>query len=572
MKQVLFETRQKAEELLREALTVWQQSDHVDELEGIEQDPVMSLLMMAFAYRSNETDSEIERLKAEVLEDFSRMLVPYEMGHAMPATAFVETVLQDDVAEQTLGEGSVFKLSSEHPFIPLLQTRALNASVRSVVRLDGRRWKVSLGFRHPVTDLSGFAFAIRGVDFANVAVSLKGQLLPLIKPWHYSELPLTPCFSPESMTYNLGQQSRLSSLPMDLFARQNVRLFIVEKHKPQKFLPTEVEQLDLVFEFTGIPEDFRFDKTCVCLNPVLLVNAQIREASLSAANPVVRLAGGEGNPTPDKDLTGRQFLHLIRPSENQIFGNTELEIRGVAGDRFNPGSLLKLLNCIITRYHSDYYAFRQIPGTVSDDAVYQLENALSRLKEASVQNVLENVSGVYLMPRRGALSQKKDFSLNVRYLTTAGAAVNSQLSQSSSFTAPSGFKPGGTSVLAAPVPGTDEIRDEAALGSLMRYYMVTGDRLVTMADIKLFCRNELLVRYGIGGDLVRRLRLNRRQQQDGAGCGYEIVAEITLAGNPFVRRSFADKLPMAELLLQKMIEVRNANIYPVRVSITIEEQ
>ena len=572
MKQVLFETRQKAEELLREALAIWRQGDHADDLEGIEQDPVISLLMMAFAYRSNETDSEIERLKAEVLEDFSRMLVPYEMGHATPATAVVETVLQDDVAELTLGEGSVFKLSAEHPFIPLLQTRALNATVRSVVRLDGRRWKVSLGFRHPVSDLSRFAFAIRGVDFRNVAVSLKGQLLPLVKPWHYSELPLTPCFSPESMTYNLGQQSRLSNLPMDLFARQNVRLFIVEDHKAQKFLPTETEQLDLVFEFTGIPDDFRFDKTCLCLNPVMLVNAQIREASLSAASPVVRLAGGESNPVQEKDLTGRQFLHLIRPPENQIFGNTELEIRGVAGDRFNPGSLMKLLNCIITRYHSDYYAFRQIPGPVSEDAVFQLEAALSRLRDENAQNALGSVSGIYLMPRREAVAQKKDFSLNVRYLTTAGAAVNSLLSTASSFTAPSGFKSAETRVMAAPVPGTDEIRDETALGSLMRYYMVTGDRLVTMADIKLFCYKELMVRYGIGGELVRRLRLNRRQQQDASGCGYEIVAEITLTGNPFVKRSFAGKLSMAEILMQKMIEVRSANIYPVRVNITIENE
>ena len=573
MKQIQFETRQKAEELLREALDIWRQSDQADDLEGIEQDPVITLLMMAFAYQSNEADSEVERLKAEVLEDFSRLLVPYEMGHAIPATAVVETALQDDVAEMTLGEGSVFKLSSEHPFIPLMETHVLNANVRSVVRLDGRRWKVSLGFRHPVTDLSRFAFAIKGVDFRNLAVSVKGQLLPLVKPWHYSELPLLPCFSSESMSYNLGQLCQLSNLPMDLFARQNVRLFSIEKHAPQKFIPTETEQIDMVFEFSGIPEDFRFDKNCICLNPVLLVNAQIHEASLSSANPMVRLAGGESSPAADKDLTGRQFLHLIRPTENQIFGNTELEVRGVAGDRFNPGSLMKLLNCIITRYHSDYYAFQQMPGGSTEDALFQLEAGLSRLKQDNVQNALRSVSGVYLMPRKRAMAQQKqDFSLNVRYLTTAGAAINSQLSQSSPFTVPSGFKQGQTSVIAVPVPGMDEIRDEAALGSLMRYYMVTGDRIVTMADVKLFCYKELMLRYGIGGELVRRLRLNRRLQQENSGCGYEIVAEITLAGNAFIKRNFANKLPMAEILLQKMIEVRSTNIYPVRVRISIEDE
>ena len=81
MKQTLFETRQKAEELQREALAIWQQSDQADALEGLGQDPVFSMLMMAFAYQSNETDAELERLKTEVVEDFSRTLVPFEMGH-----------------------------------------------------------------------------------------------------------------------------------------------------------------------------------------------------------------------------------------------------------------------------------------------------------------------------------------------------------------------------------------------------------------------------------------------------------------------------------------------------------
>ena len=570
MKQTLFETRQKAEELKREALAIWQQSDQADALEGIGEDPVFSLLMMAFAYQSNELDGELERLKTEVLEDFSRILVPYEMGHATPATAVVEAALQDDVAEMSLGESSVFRLSSDHPFIPLLETRALNANVRSIVRLDGRRWKVSLGFKHPVTDLSSFAFVIKDTVFRNLTVSVKGQPLPLIKPWQYSELPLAPCFAPDSMTYNLGQVCNVSLLPMDLFARQNIRLFCIERHDPKKFIPQETEQVDLVFEFTGIPEDFCFDKSSLFLNPVLLVNAQAHEVTLSSDSPIARIAGGQSSPTPDKNLSSRQFLHLVRPSDSQIYGNTELEVRGVAGDRFNQGSLLKLLGCVISKYRSDFYAYQQLKGTFTENTVYQLETALSQLREESAQNVLRSVSGVYLMPRNR--SQKKDFSLNVKYLTTAGAAVNGQLSQSSSFTAPSGFKPGQLRLIAPPVPGTDEIRDEGALSSLMRYSLATGDRIVTLADIKQFCYKELMVRYGIGSDLVRRLRLNRRQQQDGAGCGYEIVTEISLAGTPFVKRSFSDKLSQAELLMRKMIEVRSTGIYPVRVQITIEDE
>ena len=568
MKQMIFETRQKSEELLQQALAIWRQSDQVDYLEDIEKDPVFSLLMMALAYQSNELDSEVERLKTEVVEEFSRMLIPFEMGHAMPATVLVQTALKDDLAEYPLNENCVFQLSGEHPFIPLLETRVLNAEVRPVVRLDGRRWKVTLSFRQPVKDLSHFAFVIRGVNYRDLSVTLKGQRVPLIKPWQYSELPFTHCFAAENITYNMGMSYLPSSLPMDLFVRQNVRLFCIE---PGFQLPTEMDSLDLVFEFSGISDGFAFDKAALSLNPVLLVNARLNETTLTSDTPVARLVGSQ-EAGDSKNLTGRSFLHLIRPAENQLFGQTELQVRGVAGDRFNMGSLMRLVNCIITKFHSDFYAFQQFKGTDAEDVIARLEAALARLKDQSAEESFRNVSGVYLIPRRLQQVKKNDFSLGVTYLTTAGAAINPFLVQSSTFTAPSGFNSAETQMIAVPVPGMDEIRDDAALGAMMRYYVLTSDRIVTMADIRAFCYKQLLVQFGIGNDIIRQVSVHRRRQRDSSYCGYEILAEITLSATSFVKRSLQDKLPQTELLLQKMIEVRSANIYPVTVSIILVEE
>lgn len=569
MKQMLFETRHRADELQKQALEIWRQSDQADFLEGIEKDPVFSLLMMALSYQSNELDGEVERLKDEVLDDFARLLLPYDAGHAMPASAVVEATLQDEVPEMLLGEESVFRLNGNCPFLPLMETRALNASVRSVVRMDGRRWKVTIDFKHAVSDLSLFAFALKGIDYGDISVSLRGQKLPLVRPWDYADVPYTPYFSPDSLTYNLGQMYHLSSLPMDLFARQNVRFYAIQRHTPEKYIPMETGQLDFVFEFTGIPEGFLFDKNCITLNPVVIVNAEVHKATLSSAAPLVRLTGGNDSKTDEEDASARQFLHLVRPLESQIYSNLELQVRRVAGDRFNQGGLVRLLNSIITKYRSDFYAFMHMKGAESDNAVYQLESALSKLQAQEMDNMPLNVSGVYLMPRVKAAN--KDFSLTVKYLTTAGAAVNAQLSMGCIFSAPSGFL-SETRALANPVPGMDEIKDEGVLDTLLRYQLVTGNRIVTMADVKLFCRKELMTQYGIGSSLISRMQVGRRLQRDNTGCGYEIVVEIALVGNAFVKRSFADKAPMAEILLQKMIEVRYANIYPVRVSITIEEE
>ena len=110
MKQEIFDTRQRAIELLNKSISIWRQSDHADKLEGVEHDPVFSLLITALAYQANETDSDIERLKQDVLEEYARLLTPYEAGHAIPATTVIEAIPQSHVSEVSLTEKSSFFL------------------------------------------------------------------------------------------------------------------------------------------------------------------------------------------------------------------------------------------------------------------------------------------------------------------------------------------------------------------------------------------------------------------------------------------------------------------------------
>jgi hypothetical protein len=134
MKQEIFDTRQRAIELLNKSISIWRNSDHADKLEGVERDPVFSLLITALAYQANETDSDIERLKQDVLDEYARLLTPYEVGHAIPATAVVEATAQSHVSEIELTEKSTFVLEDVgYQFMPLLQSRVINAMVSSIV-------------------------------------------------------------------------------------------------------------------------------------------------------------------------------------------------------------------------------------------------------------------------------------------------------------------------------------------------------------------------------------------------------------------------------------------------------
>ena len=568
MKQTIFETRQRAEELLREAINIWQQSDDNDKLEGLENDPILKLMITALAYQVNESISDLEAMKDEVLEEYAQLLTPYEIGHAVPATAVISTALQDPISELELNCSSSFTLNgTDYKFIPLLKTRLLNIKDISIVRIDGRRWKVTMNFSTPTNDLSGFAFAIKNQNFQDVNITLNRQQVPIAKPWDYSELPLSDCFGLDTILYNRSQTFEASATCLDLFARQNVRIFVIRPHKQSQFTNVETDTFDLIFEFSGINDSFKFDKNNLILNPVILVNAELHNTTLSSQTPVIRVGGYDKND----EQVNQQFLHAIRPSEEQLYGNSLIEIRRVAADRFNQGRLVKLLNAVIARYHSDYYAFQNLKGISGDKTMQALQEILSRLVDIAKKDQLRQIPGIYILLRDTKLLQTKDGSVEVGYLTTAGAGINSSLNADCSFIVPTGLNSSQTHQIANPVMGSDEITEESAQASLSRYYIATCDRIVTPADIKLFCYNELLTRYGIIRDMIRQITVNRRQQIERNGPGYEIVVDILLADNPFVKRSFEEKVSLVEMLLQKMIEVRSTNIYPIVVTIQIEK-
>ena len=536
MKQTIFENKQRADELIQEAIRIWRESDHPDQLEGIEQDPVFSLLMTALAYQSNELESELEQMKSDVLDEFARMLTPYEVGHAIPATAVVETALQTGVSEIELSDRHVFTLvESGASFIPLLRTRVLNMTIRSIVRMDGRRWKVSLKFDTPISDLSGFCFCIKNHNYKDLKLTISGQPLPLVSPWEFSELPLSPCFDIDTILYNQTNTYAASVSCLDLFARQNVRMYCIKSHQGKKFIPADTDSLDIVFEFTGLKEGFLFDKDNLALNTVLLVNAHVHSVDLSSATPMVRVAGFRSQSS-GSDNVSQQFLHMIRPSTDQIYGKFPVEVRKVAADRFNQGSLVNLLNNLISKYYTDFYAFQTLRDEANDRVMKDLIDILLRMRDAARIDMEQRIPGVYLMLRPQADRQSQPVNLSVSYVTTMGSAVNSQLTVNSTF------------------------------------YMTTNDRLVTPADIKLFCYTELQTRYGITRSMVKSVTVSHRQQQERWNAGYEILAEIVLKDNTFIRRGFEDKISMAESLMQAMISVRSANIYPINVTIVIEKK
>ena len=563
MRKKIFATGELAKELQKEATAIWRMGSNEDNFEGLENDPVVSLLMTALAYQEYTADNELSRLKDEVLEDFSRMLIPYELCHAKPASVLVKTNTEENVNMVSLHADTTFSLNdSKYNFMPLLETTVYNAKVDSIVRLDARRWKVSIDFKEEISSLEGFSFLVNNNSFKDLNISIAGKRISLVKPWHYANLPLSACFSIDSMLYNETLAFDATTTWFDLFAEQNKRMFVVEKYASDNIFACPVDKIDLVFEFMGMSDDFVFDKSQLIINTVLLVNTSERSATISVNNPIVRIADEDENAS-------EKLLHLMRPSAEQMYKNISFTLRRSAIERFNSDNLLKLLHCLIDKYSTDYYAFMQIDRYKNGLEVSRLYQWLVNLAKYLEESPIEMSSGVYLLLKKGKENIVEDESLTLNYLTTQGAAVNQYLSVRSVFNVPVGLSGQGTTVVAEPVLGVDEAVGTNIQNSMLRYYMVTNNRLVTPADIKIFCYNELLRRYNIDSSIIRNIIVKNVIYSEIGHCGFETKVEILMIDDVFVKRSLAGKINEVELILQKMIEVRSSFVYPVQVNIRI---
>lgn len=569
MNQKAFDTKQRAEELLNEAISIWKQGDHGDQLENLKTDPVFHLLMSAVACQANEIDNDIERIKDDVLREYASMLTPYNAGHATPASMAIRVMPAQGNGDADINSSSTFTLSdSDFKFVPLMHTRALAWKVKSLSRIDGRRWEVCFGFEVPVTDLSLASFAINNPMFKDVKVSIKGKELPLIRPWEYSELPFADCFSYDAYSFNKESVFDPSMDILDIFARSDLRIYFI-KGGGGAVLPAEGDSLDLkmVFEFEGIEPDFVLEKSMIILNPVVIANLELNEAHLDKASPIVRISD-------DENVTGahnRQLVHVLAPNRDQMYADADIHIRKVAADRFNKSALLHTLASLIEKIHTDYYAFMELDVANGEQMLNELSTLFSKMLK-----LLKNVSGeifrgTYVM--LGGPRIEDSVSISLKYLTTSGSSTTDILSKPFTVQSPGGLDGDATGVISDPIFGTDETESAAALNNIVRYYVQTNDRIITPNDIKSFCYKELNLRYGILPTYVSDISVKPEIAGDadfcGNGSGYVIKVSVKLTASPFIKRSFEAKIPQAETLLEKMMQVRSANIYPISVKIEL---
>lgn len=581
MNQNIFETRQRAAELLEEAVKIWQRSDRSDNLEGLENDPVFKLLLSAMAYQANEQESELEGLKEDILKEFESMLVMEGAGRAVPTVLAISAPLSSGTHTYTVNSKDDFIVSGKDDnmfhFSPIFKTRLINSSVRSVMRLDMRRWEVTIQFSEAVSNLSGFAFAISDYAFWSLKVSLSatGEEIPMSAPWNYINYPMASHFSLDTLFYNKIQSleiggARSTFIPysnyaaLDLFAGMKLGFFVIDTM--HDIVPAST--LKLVFEFDGINNDFTFSQDDLFLNTIVLANAYKQSTSVSTSHPIAKLIGGNGAETDNA-----QFMYLLCPADRDITFDSHLHVRQIRAERFNKGRLLKLLHSLVAKYHSDYYAFESLGFDTTDTAMKQIQNALDSLVDNFMRKNDSVTPGEYVIlanrnPEKEQFQTTKQLALNVDYLVTNGAKANDCLCATSTLKVSQYFDAKRVAIIDS-AEGFDQVSDKNREKTLAEYFLSTGDRIVTPYDMKLFCYGQLVARYGMVRSMIDDVTVRMQENSQGGFHRYEAVVTITMKASDFTQRAFGEKTAAIESALSKMIFMRSNGLYPTRVKMII---
>lgn len=572
----IFESRQRAEELMQEALNIWRASDQSDFLIGLEKDPVFNVIMNALAYQANDLDNEIAQLKEDILDEFNRMLSTGIAGNAVPATITVQVNASSNIPVLLDETTPFYCADAQATFLPLLKTHAFNIKSYDVERLDGRRWRVGIDLAEPVESLEGMTFAISDQPFHDLRVSImtdgeNEMPVDITAPWESHNMPMTDPFSLDALIYNrtqavVGGGERGGMSPhqrycaMDLFARQGYSLYYIGRQDEDV---TQViassSHIDFCFEFDGLGESFFFNEAQIAFNTVLLANAAVKTATLSKDNPVVKLAGGD-----EED-----FLYLLRPDRDQILASVSVDVRRQNTDRFNRSDLIRLLSNLIGRFQSDYYAFMDSNTKNMEPHILHLIESLKHMQDIASTDSTPGQSVYLQINSQANMSSFNNHSLTIKYLVTKGDSINKKLSQDTKITVPALLDQASCVQIVPPQYGHNAIRSSRDEMSLRRYMMTTNDRLVTPYDIQMFCYNELLLRYNIEKNMVESLTVKHERFDQSSYHSYAIKVTITLAANSFVQRAFNSTIPSIEKCLEKMIQIRTSGIYPIKVKMII---
>ena len=459
-----------------------------DQFKDMKDDPVVDLLLTALSYQAYKIEENIEEYENDTVSKLLDSIIPYHLVRPVPAFSILETALKDS-SEAKIDEKCSFvfeKNKEEYSFSPLLTTKIIKGECE-VTDSSSNSITVELKMYQNIKDLSGISFYFKSQklpEIKTITVIGAKQALPLIKPNQYNELPFTKMFNNHHLlmkenqylfgTYDYWQK---------IFLTNTTNLYYIGKCN-QKNLSDENQQnikLEIIFE-----ENLKEKINEVKINCIPIVQVVKKEK--------ITLKENDKEIAEFKTEGKEEFLHLLIPEkEENIEEYTKFfYIRQFGIERYNLKMLLQQLKKIKDHYISDYYAFQKVEVIKEfNEFKKNIENFITTLKEKLKENngdIENKVNNYYAILKKDTNDKGKV----IEYLTTFGSNANniSETTEDKIKINEVSFLDKKKTKLLFPTQGGQDSINDSQKEDIAKYYFLTKDRLVTVADIRAFCYKE----------------------------------------------------------------------------------
>ena len=437
-------------------------------------------------------------------------------------------------------EKCVFELGkTKMPFTPLFKTAIIDADIAEKQNDSSNNTiQLTLSSNDIIENFSGMSFYFEDSEMSpDVEIFLNNQLLPVIKPDDFDNLPFIDWFQHH---YNLSEDNQLQygnyDYWLEFYVRKHINICYINSYNHQKIKNTTTSPV-FDIRFKSQLEFQYFSKRSIRINCLPIINVQKHSVVLNNIDPVKKLSS-------DKSV----FLNLLA-GENTEKNENDFYIRHFGIERYTQEKLLLQINDLFNRFISDYYAFIDLEDLKKGDKLENLYKDFRELWPVMMRNENRSYSGVYAILKLNKNLRFQYNNVTLDYLTTNCELANN-IKEGEKAQAASEFLDKGKTVLLMDTAGGKEVEyNEETLNRLARYNLLSKDKLVTVSDLKAFCYREL--KYKIEDVSV---------QNTGKKIDIQIRLKDDDAADP------SEKY-FCETLLKQKIKVRSLFSLPVTVMI-----
>jgi len=494
-------------------------------------DPVSRLMTVTLLHQAQKIKDEIAALPSRIVERICDTFVPKNKIDAIPALSLVQPSAKSkrDITPHNVVDGCYFtyKIDSKQSlsYYPLyknlilpfaksyLLTPTIFRTSDSFSKIQfGKKGQVWIGMEisEEIETLQNVSFYIRGTNGVipkRILVGASPYELNFVSADRLDCIPMMEPFDSQQMnSKNLTVVSHWQNV---LSNADNGRLiYIIDAIKDRdlfkcKAYPKSFQQslestdldkfadntLWLLFDFGEeytVPEYID-----IIPNVIPVVNVNVNSVTLTQSSPIAKLTKNDGS----------YFLSVIETPlslQKQGFNVNEEDfvIRDFDSRAYNADNLLKDVRNLYNHFIEDYYAFVDYYGLKDGELIRSLRETVNKIgKSVLSNNEGQNRfdEGVYAMRNVKLISQTSP--IKVSYMTTMGRKGNLPQEGVSMENKKDAALEKEVKVILSAMGGEDRATADQ-MYEMLRYYILTSDRLYTKMDIDAFIRLNLIKEFG----------------------------------------------------------------------------